>query len=752
MLAAASVVSLASAAGPALARAAARPDVAGVISAIAGGVGGPGPATSIGLVSPCGMTFANGSLQIADGSTVRTVDPGTGRLTTPAGDGALAPLGDGGPAAQASLNVACGVAVDHFGNLVIVDGDNSHSVPSGSANDRVRVAAHSTGTFYGQAMTAGDIYTVAGNGTRGHAGIGGPATAAELNNPQAVAVDQHGNLVIADQGNNRIVVVAAVTGTFYGQAMTAGDIYRVAGTGASGFTGDGIQATRSELSLPADVAVDSTGNLLIADTFNDRVRVVAVKTGTFYGQAMTAGDIYTIAGNGLSGHTGDGGPATRARLRQPERVTVDAAGNAAISDPLNRRVRVVAESTGTFYGRSMTAGDIYTIAGNGLLDTSGNGLLATSAEFEPTGVAADHAGNALIASSRRDGRLGGNKILVRAASSGTFYGRSMTAGHLYDIVGTGKFGFSGDGGPAAGARLDLPGAVTVDAAGNVLISDSGNERVRVVAVKAGTFYGQAMTAGDIYTIAGNGTRGFAGDGGPATAAELNFPSGLATDGAGNVLIADPLNCRVRVVAERTGTFFGRSLTSGDIYTLAGTSTCAFSGDGGPATGARLNEAFGVAADSAGNAVIADTLNDRVRVVAGKTGTFYGQAMTAGDIYTVAGNGSSSDSGDGGPATAAGVSGPAGLAVDSVGNLLIGNDLIGSDRVRVVAVSTGTFYGQAMTAGDIYTIVGNGTFGFSGDGGPATAAEIGAVPSLAIDGAGNLLIADEFNGRVRMVSG
>ena len=230
--------------------------------------------------------------------------------------------------------------MDGAGNLLIAD----------FYNERIRVVAASTGTFYGRPMTAGDIYTVAGDGTYGFSGDGGPATSAALAAPQGVAVDAAGNLLIAAEVNFRVRVVAASTGTFYGRPMTAGDIYTVAGDGSSGFSGDGGPATRAELNLPGGVAADSAGNLLIADTGNQRVRVVAASTGTFYGRPMTAGDIYTVAGNGQATYSGDGGPAARAELGGPQGVAVDAAGNLLIADTGNQRVRVVAASTGTFYG------------------------------------------------------------------------------------------------------------------------------------------------------------------------------------------------------------------------------------------------------------------------------------------------------------------------------------------------------------------------------------------------------------------
>jgi trimeric autotransporter adhesin len=709
--------------------------------------GDGGPAVKAWLGDVTGLAVdAAGNVVIADNldDRVRVVAASTGtfygramtarHIYTVAGNGTAGYSGNGGPATSADV-IPVALAVDPAGNLVIADG-----------SDRVRVVAASTGTFYGQAMTAGDIYTIAGNGTKGYSGDGGPATSAKLGDPDGVAVGPAGNLVIADTGNERVRVVAAKTGTYYGQAMTAGDIYTIAGNGAKGYSGDGGPATSAELSVPHGVAVDTAGNLVIADTGNDRVRVVAAKTGTYYGQAMTAGDIYTIAGNGAKGYSGKGGPATSARLANPEDVAFDTAGNLVIADYGNDRVRVVAASTGTFYGQAMTAGDIYTVAGNGTSKSSGSGGLAVNAELarEPVLSVSDVAvdsGNYVVVQS--------NRAWFICETAGTYFGQAMTAGDIYAVAGNGNYGYSGNGGPATSAELDIPAGVTVDAAGNLVITDTGNFRVRVVAASTGTFYGQAMTAGDIYTVAGNGNYGYSGNGGPATSAELNFPENAAVDAAGNLVIADDDNNRVRVVAASTGTFYGQAMTAGDIYTVAGDGSNVYSGDGGPATEAGMSPGY-VTVDAAGNLVISDTVNDRVRVVAASTGTFYGQAMTAGDIYTVAGNGTAGYSGNGGPATSAELDFPQGVAVDGSGNLIIADN--GNNRVRVVAVTTGTFYAQAMTAGDIYTVAGNGTAGYSGDGGQATSAELDTPYGVAVDSSGNLLIADSQNGLVRLVSG
>jgi trimeric autotransporter adhesin len=218
--------------------------------------------------------------------------------------------------------------------------------------------------------------------------------------------------------------------------------------------------------------------------------------------------------------------------------------------------------------------------------------------------------------------------------------------------------------------------VAVDGAGNLIIPDLFNNRIRVVAENSGTFYGVTMTAGDIYTVAGDGTRGFSGDGGPAIEAKLYYPGAVAVDGAGNLLVADTINDRIRVVAATSGTFYGVKMTADDIYTVAGSkSSPGFSGDGGPAVKAELGRPQGIAVDPAGNLLIGDTWNNRVRVVAVKSGTFYGIKMTANDIYTVAGNGILGFSGVGVPAVDAELDQPAGVAADSAGNLFFGGDRV-----------------------------------------------------------------------------
>ena len=324
-----------------------------------------------------------------------------------------------------------------------------------------------------------------------------------------------------------------------------------AGTGVPGFSGDGGPAVQARLNSPHGVAVDGAGNVYVADNWNHRIRKVD-----------PSGTTATIAGTGVSGFSGDGGPAVQARLNSPHGVAVDGAGNVYVADNWNHRIRKVDPS-----------GTTATIAGTGVSGFSGDGGPAVQARLNsPHGVAVDGAGDVYVADTN-------NHRLRRVDSSGT------TA----TIAGTGVSGFSGDGGPAVQAQLNLPHGVAVDGSGNVFIADTNNHRIRKV-----------DSSGTITTIAGTGVSGFSGDGGPAVQAQLNLPHGVAVDGSGNVFIADTNNHRIRKVD-----------SSGTITTIAGTGVSGFSGDGGPAVQAQLNLPHGVAVDGSGNVFIADTNNHRI---------------------------------------------------------------------------------------------------------------------------------------------
>jgi trimeric autotransporter adhesin len=341
---------------------------------------------------------------------------------------------------------------------------------------------------------------VAGTDSYGYSGDGGLATSAVLSSPDDIAIDGSGNIYIADSANNRIRMVTKSTGI----------ISTVAGTGSSGYSGDGGLATSATLNYPRGVAVDASGNVYIADTYNNRIRMVTKNTGI----------ISTVAGSGSSGYSGDGGLATSALLYNSRTVAIDASGNIYIADSANNRIRMVTRSTGI----------ISTVAGIGSSGYSGDGGLATSAVlYYPYGVIVDASGNVYIADTFN------HRIRMVTKSTGI----------ISTVAGTGLSGYSGDGGLATSAGLYYPCGVAVDASGNIYIADTDIYRMRMV----------TKSTGIISTVAGNGFHGYSGDGGLATSALLYNPRGVAVDGSGNVYIADAGNNRIRMFAlsANTGT-------------------------------------------------------------------------------------------------------------------------------------------------------------------------------------------------------
>jgi sugar lactone lactonase YvrE len=277
-----------------------------------------------------------------------------------------------------------------------------------------------------------------------------------------------------------------------------------------------------------------------------------------------------------------------------------------------------------------------------------------------------------------------------------------TNGLITTVAGNGASGYSGDGGAATNASMKNPQGVALDALGNLFIADENNQRIRKV-----------DTNGLITTVAGNGSYGYSGDGGAATNASLYYPAGTALDALGNLFIADEDNQRIRKVD-----------TNGIITTVAGNGSYGYSGDGGAATNASLRDPVGVAVDAYGNLFIADSFYVR-------------KVDTNGLITTVAGNGVQTYSGDGGAATNASLWYPESVAVDASGNLFIADRL--NSRIRMV-----------NAGGLITTVAGNGSYGYSGDGGAATNASLNYPDGVAVAASGDLFIADSFNGRVREV--
>ncbi len=466
--------------------------------------------------------------------------------------------GNGGAATSAKLNNSQGMSIDAQGDLMIAD----------YGNNEVREVVHGSGSTAIPA-TANDIYNIVGTGTAGTAGVGSQATVAQLNGPEATVSDAAGNLYIATV-THCVDEVPATSGTQWGQSMTAGDLYTVAGVcGSSGHSGDGGVATSALLDEPQSVALDSSGDLYIGDFLNNRVQEVAATTHSQWGQSMTAGDIYTMAGSssGSSGHSGNGGAATSALLNGPIGFVFDSGGDLYIGDFANNRVQEVAATTHSQWGQSMTANDIYTVAGSstGSSGHSGDGGAATSALLDGAGgIGLDAAGDLYV------GDYSNNRVQEVAAASGTQWGQSMTANDIYTIAGSssGSSGHTGDGGAATSALLDNPTAAILDAAGNLYIDDATNNRIQEVPVSGGTQWGQSMTAGDMYTVAGNssGTSGNSGNGGAATSAKLNNSQGMSIDAQGDLMIADYGNNEVREVAATTGSG-SETVTTPSGYTL-----------------------------------------------------------------------------------------------------------------------------------------------------------------------------------------
>jgi uncharacterized protein (TIGR03437 family) len=623
------------------------------------------------------------------------------------------PLADGGPAVQARVTDARGVAVDAAGNVYYSD----------SADHRVR-----------RITPAGLIATVAGSGKSGFDGDGGPADQALLNTPYGVAVDSGGNIYVADLQNSRVRRIGA-----------DGRISTFAGGGVTRVDAAGARATDARLAAPRNIGMDAAGNVYISDFTDHRVYKVT-----------TDGRIAPLAGNGTQGNTGDGGPPLAAQLAFPCGVAVDRTGAVYIADSGNHAVRRV--SGGLISTVPITFAAAYVNLPTGLaVDAAGNLYIASTGfdqavKVTPAGapsilargakdLAVDATGNVYIANGsliqkvtpdgqsaniagfagqfRGDGSPASQAVLNMPGDvaldrlGNTFVLDTLNqrirkvtpAGLIYTIAGDGVAGYRGDGDTAASARLSNPQALAADAAGSLYIADTDNHRIRKIG-----------PSGMIGTIAGTGVAGDDQEGLPGAATRVNSPAGVAVDSAGVVYFADTLNHRVR-----------RILPSGVVVNVAGNGRRGFSGDGGAAVSAQLDTPRGLALDSAGNLYIADSGNHRVRMV-----------TLGGVISTVAGAGSGDFSGDGGPAIAAGLNTPAAVAVDATRSIFISDS--GNHRVR-----------RVRPDGIIYTVAGTGTPGLSGDGGPAEAAALNGPAGLAVDAASAVYVCDRGNHRIRKLT-
>ena len=623
-----------------------------------------------------------------------------GTLVLVAGNSRAGFSGDGGPAINAQLNTPEGLALDPAGNLYIADSLNNRvrmvnaqgiistfagagasspdSVP-GSFNDGgpalqgllkrpQGMAADSAGNIYiadtgdnliREVTTDGLIHSIAGDGYPGYLGEDGPAVSSELHTPSDVAVDSSGNVWIADTVNEYIREIVASTG--YIHHMVGNNGTANPGPGTEGYTGDDGSAQLATLYSPVGVALDSKANLYIVEQGDSRIREVNNQTSTmtFPGTNLKvqSGWIETVAGTDSIGFNATNTVANTTPLNYPVGMTVDPSGNMFIGDALNLRLRKVANNA------------ISTVAGNGLLSYGGDGSAAAAAQLNaPKGLVADSQGNLYISDT-------GNNSIRKVSANGT----------ISTVAGSGV-----SGGAAAGNgsnQFSAPEGMAADASGNVYIADSQN--ARVVKLSAG---------GGLTTVAGNGSPGYGGDGGAATSAMLNTPSSVAVDSAGNIYIADFSNNRIRKV----------SASSGNISTIAGTGFSGYSGDGGLATLAQINQAQGVAVDNSGNVYIADTGNNAIRVI-----------NPLGVIRTLVQ-----------------ITNPLGITADGLGNLYVTD---GGSQVYLVYP-----YSPAIVVG----IGGNGSSGYTGDGGLGASAQLNGPWGVAVDPNGNIYVADTINNAVR----
>jgi hypothetical protein len=680
----------------------------------------PGPTAAI--------TDASGNLYAAAPFSQYVFEMSTGGSVTQfAGTGIIAYFGTPGPANQRSLWNPYALAIDTKGNIYIAD----------SGNNTIR-----------KVDTAGTLTTIAGtskpcDGTQ--CGDGGAPKAAELNDPEGVAVDAAGNIYIADTGDNRIREIPARSEKI---VAFAGNWNNAICNNPTAPCGDGGSAVNANLGYgPVGVAVDNQGNVYIADTGDNRVRVVNTKT-----QIINA-----FAGNGnqctpIWGACGDTGSALSANMGPPRGLGVDASGNVYIADTKDNRIRLVSGGNITTFAGTVGAhnhgfgGDggsptsALLAAPNGVfVDKSGNVYISDTGNQRIRKVAANVINTILGGGNGGDGAAAtaaqlANPFAVALDTSGNYYIadtannriREVSGGNISTVAGTGDANYSGDNGPAINATLNAPEGVALDTSGDMYIADSLNRMVREV------------TSGTITPFAGNGlscspSTGNCGDGGVAINANLSNPTTVAVDSQGNVFIADPPTHRIREVS------------NGTITTIAGTGSCGYKGDGGLATAAELCSPVGVTVDANDNVYIADSGNNVVRCVLGILGGCGDTAnkYAVGDIMTYAYTGKEDffQKEDGGLAIDANRWNATEVALDAADNLFVGG---GNDSL-VQRID--------LASGIIVTVAGNDSqwwwYGFKGDGKLATTARVDNA-GLTIDSNEDLFIADNGNNRIREV--
>jgi hypothetical protein len=742
-----------------------------------------------------------GNTYILDNTYARVlkIDHLTHLITVYAGNGTTGFSGDGGIATNAQMNGPSGMCVDASNNLFIADSDN--------AVIREVAAVTAGGKTAGNIYTVAGVQT---STNPVYGGDGGAALSAHLHFPDGCAFDSNGNMYIADRGNNEVRVVigaGAVTPPGLTGPLTAGNIYRFAGgtNGAApnpptgGYAADGSAAVTGQIYGPFDVFVDANNNVFIADLGNNFdangvpdnqagqppnnnvVREVLAADGTIH----TVAGLVTLVGGVPTGQYTPvvaSGPAVGTALNEPKGLSVDSAGNLYFCDTLNQVIRKVSGGNISVY-----AG---TISTHGY---SGDGGAATSANLAfPAGTYVDASANLFIADDVNN--------VVREVPSTT--GGGMTALDIYTIAGNGHFSFGGDAAPATSGELNTPAGLAVDGTGDIFVADSANDLVRKVSgtpAKLSTIAGETEANGFL-----NGASTVVGAFGV-----INTSLGVATDASGNVYIADTANCIVRKLtstgittiagveppivnpdnpianvpmcgfgaagAAAVGTKIGAvnsvaldshgnvffsdktnsviwevpvttagTLVANNAYIVAGSLTAGFAGDGSPANAAQLSGPTGIYIDIYDNLFIADAGNHRIREV---PAIDVGTTMTAGFIYTIAGNGTSGNTGDGAAATGAELATPFAIVVDNAENVFFSDTT--NQTIREIAGSTG----------HITTVAGTkNVAGFTGDGGAASTAHFNGPEGLALQAnaspstTANLLVSDSGNNRVRSIAG
>ncbi len=371
-----------------------------------------------------------------------------------------------------------------------------------------------------------NINELVGNGTSATATDGASSTGAVLEYPTSAVVNNSGNIYVADSQAGELDFVPDKTGTYYGQSMTAGDIYVIAG-GSSAQPASGLLATSIKASSLNSVAVDGSGNVYIADADDDIIGFIPNTNGTYFGQTMKADYFYIIAGQvTVVGNPNPGTLATNTDLNGPSVVNLGSNGVYIVSN--SEEVNFIPFTNGSYYGQSMTANYIYKLAGTaGAAGNPTSGTLATSTDLNgPDGVAVDSNGDIVI------GDHYANEVNFIPATTGTYYGQSMTADYIYTLT----------------SSVNQPADVAIDGSGNIFIANTASNEIDLIPVTTGTYYGQSMTANSLYVIAGDGTGGLSGNGSSSTSAELNGPVGVSLGSSGIFYIADSNNHEVRVVA------------------------------------------------------------------------------------------------------------------------------------------------------------------------------------------------------------